>query len=89
MCVFKLLGMNSVYPVENERTLSDKRGNVLPDVFLMPPMATARELGEQIHSDLARTMLYALDARTGVRLPSDYVLHDRDVLKIVSATRRK
>jgi len=89
LCVFKLLGMNSIYPVENEKTLSDRKGNVLPDVFLLPPMATARDLSEQIHSDLAKSMLYALDARTGVRLPSDYVLHDRDILKIVSATKRK
>jgi len=89
MCVFKLLGMNSVYPVENDKELSDKKRRVLPDVFLVPPTATARELAEQIHSDLARTMLYALDARTGVRLPTDYVLRDRDIVKIVSTARRK
>jgi len=89
MCVFKLLGMNSVYPVENEKELSDKKGRVLPDVFLVPPTATARELAEQIHSDLARTMLHALDARTGVRLPTDYVLRDRDIVRIVSTARRK
>ena len=89
MCIFKLLGVNSVYPVEDERTLSDKKGNVLPDVFLVPSTATARDLAEQIRSDLAKAMLYALDARTGVRLPSDYVLRDRDIVKIVSATRRK
>lgn len=89
LCVFKLLGMNSVYPVEDERTLSDKKGNVLPDVFLVPHIATARELAQQIHSDLAKNMLYALDARTGVRLPSDYVLRDRDIVKIVSATQRR
>jgi len=89
MCVFKLLGMNSVYPVENDKELSDKKGHVLPDVFLVSPTATARELAEQIHSDLARTMLHALDARTGVRLPNDYVLRDRDIVKIVSTARRK
>lgn len=89
MCVFKLLGMNSVYPVENDKELSDKRKRVLPDVFLVSPMATARDLAGQIHSDLARTMLYALDARIGVRLPADYVLRDRDIIRIVSTARRK
>jgi ribosome-binding ATPase YchF (GTP1/OBG family) len=89
MCVFKLLGMNSVYPVENEKELSDKKKRVLPHVFLVPPTATAKELAQQIHSDLARTMLYALDARTGIRLPTDYVLRDRDIVKIVSTARRK
>jgi len=89
MCVFKLLGMNSVYPVENDKELSDKRKRVLPDVFLVSPMTTARDLADQIHSDLARTMLYALDARTGVRLPADYLLRDRDIVRIVSTARRK
>ena len=78
-----------MYPVENEKELSDKKGRVLPDVFLVPPTATARELAEQIHSDLARTMLHALDARTGVRLPTDYVLRDRDIVRIASTARRK
>lgn len=89
MCIFKLLGMNSVYPVENDKALSDKKGRVLPDVFLVPPTATAREFAGQIHSELANTMLYALDARTGIRLPPDYVLRDRDIVRIVSTARRR
>ena len=34
MAVFKLLKMNSVYPVANEKTLSDKKGRILPDLIL-------------------------------------------------------
>ena len=33
--VFDLLDMIVVYPVENEHKYSDKKGNVLPDAFLM------------------------------------------------------
>lgn len=87
--VFKLLGMNAVYPVEDPERLSDKRGNVLPDVFLVPRDATIKDLAAQIHTELAQTMIYAVDARTGLRLPANYVLRDRDVITIVAAARRK
>ena len=86
--VFKLLGMNTVYPVEDERKLADSKGNVLPDAFLVRPDATALDLARMIHSELAKTMLYAIDVRTGLRLPKEYVLRDRDVIKIVSARRK-
>jgi ribosome-binding ATPase YchF (GTP1/OBG family) len=88
-CVFKLLSMNAVYPVEDVERFSDKKGNVLPDVFLVAYNASVAELAAQIHSELAKTMIYALDARTKIRLPTDYRLKDRDVVKIVAAVRGK
>jgi len=89
MSVFKLLGMNTVYPVEDPEHFSDKKGNVLPDVFLVPRNATLRDLAAQIHTELAKTLLYGIDARTGLRLPADYVLRDRDIVTIVATARRK
>lgn len=86
--VFKLLRMNVVYPVEDEHKLSDSKGNVLPDALLVEPEARAIDLAGMIHSELAKTMLYAIDVRTGLRLPKDYVLRDGDVIKIVSARRK-
>lgn len=88
MCAFKLLGMNVVYPVEDLSSLSDKEGKVLPDAFLTPPEATVKDLAAQIHTDLAKGLLYAVDARTGLRLPVEYRLRDRDIIHIVSAMRR-
>ena len=87
--VFKLLGMNAVYPVEDPKTLSDKRGNVLPDVYLTPKGYVAKDLAREIHSDLAKRMLHAIDARNGLRLPQDYQLRDRDIISIVTAARKK
>lgn len=84
-CVFKLLNMNSVYPVEDQVKFSDKKGNVLPDVMLVPHSATLSDVAGHVHSDLAQTMIYGIDARTGVRLPADYIVRDRDVIKIVAA----
>jgi ribosome-binding ATPase YchF (GTP1/OBG family) len=87
--VFKLLGMNAVYPVEDESKFSDRKGYVLPDTFLVPFNASLSDLAGQIHSDLAKTMIYAVDARTKIRLPADYRLKDRDVVKIVAAAKEK
>jgi ribosome-binding ATPase YchF (GTP1/OBG family) len=88
-CVFKLLSMNAVYPVEDVERFSDRKGNVLPDVFLVAYNASVADLASQIHSELAKTMIYALDARTKIRLPTDYRLKDRDVVKIVATVRGK
>jgi hypothetical protein len=88
-CVFKLLSMNTVYPVEDIEKLSDKKSNVLPDVFLIPPNGSVVSLAAEIHTELARTLIYAIDARSKIRLPIDYRLKDRDVVKIVAASKRK
>ena len=90
VAVFKLLKMNAVYPVADIQNFSDKHGNVLPDVYLMRSGSTVEDLAREIHSELAKGMLYALDGRDGLRLPTNYQLKDRDVLSIVSArTKRK
>lgn len=89
VAVFKLLKMNTIYPVADTSKLSDKDGNVLPDVYLLPAGSTVEDLARQIHSELAKGLLHAIDARDGLRLPVDYELKDRDVISIVSATKRK
>jgi ribosome-binding ATPase YchF (GTP1/OBG family) len=89
VAVFKLLKMNAVYPVANIQNYSDKHGNVLPDVYLMKSGSTVEDLAKEIHSELAKGMLYAVDGRDGLRLPLNYHLKDRDVLSIVSARTKK
>lgn len=83
--IFKLLKNNVVYPIADTQKLSDKDGRVLPDVYLLPSGSTVEDLATHIHTDLAKGLLYAVDARTGLHLPTNYVLRDRDVLSIVSA----
>ncbi len=87
IAIFKLLRMNSVYPVANAERLTDKDGRVLPDIYLMPAGSTVTELARTIHTDLVKGLLYALDVRTGLHLPANYVLRDRDVLSIVSTAK--
>ncbi|RLG04360.1 MAG: GTPase [Thaumarchaeota archaeon] len=88
VAVFKLLKMSAVYPVYDIKKLTDHKGNILPDAYLMPEGATVEDLAREIHSDLAKGILYAIDARTGLRLPASYKLKDRDVLSIVSSQKR-
>ena len=85
--VFGLLDNIVVYPVEDENKYTDHFGNVLPDAILMRKGSTAMDLAASIHTDIAKNMLYAIDARTKMRLAKDYILKDNDVIKIVSAAK--
>jgi ribosome-binding ATPase YchF (GTP1/OBG family) len=85
---FDLLKSIVVYPVEDEKKFSDKAGHVLPDAYVMQEGSTAIDLAYKIHTDLGEGFLYAIDAKRGTRLSADYVLKDKDVIKIVSTTKR-
>jgi len=86
--VFKLLKMNAIYPVADVEKLTDKHGRVLPDIYLMPTGSSVEDLARVIHTDLVKGLVYAVDARTGLHLPTNYVVRDRDVLSIVSTARK-
>ena len=85
---FKLLNMITVYPVEDVEHLSDHKGRVLPDAYLVPYGTTARQLAFMIHTELGESFIYAVEARGKKRVGEDYVLKDRDVISIVSAKKR-
>ncbi|NWG09592.1 MAG: redox-regulated ATPase YchF [Nitrososphaerales archaeon] len=69
---FDLLKSIVVYPVEDEKKLSDKVGHVLPDAYVMKEGSTAKDLAYRIHTDLGEGFLYAIDAKKGTRLSADY-----------------
>lgn len=85
---FELLQMVAVYPVEDCEHLSDHKGRVLPDVYLIPYGTTARQLAYIIHTELGDSFIYAIDIRRKNRIGEDYVLKNRDVISIVSAKKR-
>jgi len=86
--VFKLLKMNSIYPVASPEKLSDKKGRVLPDLVLLKDGATVTDLAKEIHSDLTKGLLYAKDLRYNLRVPINYQLRDRDVICLISASKK-
>jgi ribosome-binding ATPase YchF (GTP1/OBG family) len=85
--VFDLLDMIVVYPVEDENHFCNKQGDVLPDAFLMRKGSTPHDLAYQVHTEIGKGFLYAIDARTKMRIKETHELKNGDVIKIVSAAK--
>ena len=85
--VRKLLGMIVVFPVEDEHKFSDSRGRVLPDAFLVRKGANPRDLAFMVHTDIGKGFLYAVDARTKMRVKDTHELSDGDIIRIVSTAK--
>jgi ribosome-binding ATPase YchF (GTP1/OBG family) len=82
--VFDFMKYMAVYPVENEHKLSNKKGEVLPDVFLMPPNSTTLDLAFRVHTDIGQKFIGAIDARTGRKVGGDHILKNNDIIKILT-----
>ena len=85
--VYELLDMIVVYPVEDETHFCNKQGDVLPDAFLMKKGSTPHDLAYQVHTDIGKGFLYAVDARSKMRIKENHVLKNGDIIKIVSAAK--
>lgn len=81
--VFDLLDYVVAYPVEDEHKFSDSVGRILPDAFLLKRGSTARDLAFSVHSDIGESFLYAVNARTKLRLGEKHALEDNDIIKVV------
>lgn len=82
--VFTLLDLIVVYPVEDENKFSDKQGKILPDAFLVKKGSTPKDLAFMVHTDIGKGFLYAVDARTKMRLGEKHELKNGDIVKIVA-----
>ncbi len=82
--VFSLLDLVVVYPVEDENKFSDKKGKILPDAFLIKKGSTPKDLAFMVHTDIGKGFLYAVDARTKMRLGEKHELKNGDIVKIVA-----
>ena len=82
--VFKLLDLIVVFPVEDEAHWTDKKGNVLPDAFLVPRGSTAVDVAFKVHTDLGKHFIRAIDGRTKMVMGRDHPVQDGDVIKIVA-----
>ncbi|MGA2121536.1 MAG: redox-regulated ATPase YchF [Methanoregula sp.] len=85
--VFELLDRIVVYPVEDENHYCNKQGDMLPDAFLMKKGSTPRDLAFQVHTDIGKGFLYAVDARSKMRIKENHLLKNGDIIKIVSAAK--
>jgi len=81
IAVFELLKYIAVFP-GGVHKLADDKGNVLPDVLLLPPGSTAIDFAGALHTDMAKKFIKAIDVKTKRTLGADHVLKHRDVIEI-------
>ncbi|HLC39752.1 MAG TPA: redox-regulated ATPase YchF [archaeon] len=81
--VFELLDHIAVYPVADHNKLTDKDGNVLPDVYLVPKGTTAKELAFRVHTSIGEKFIAGVDARTKKRMAAEHELKNGDVVEIM------
>ncbi len=80
--VLEVLRYIAVYPAGAK--LSDSKGNVLPDCYLMPPGSTALDFAYRLHSDIGRDFVKAVHVKTKQAVGKDYVIKSGDGLEILT-----
>ncbi len=80
--VFELLKYIAIFPAGANK-LSDSKGNVLPDCFLLPSGSTALDFAYFLHTDFGKGFIKAINAKTKRALGKGYELKHRDALEIV------
>ncbi len=80
--VFDKLKYIAVFPAGSK--LADSKGNILPDCFLVPGGSTALDFAYQLHTDLGKNFIRAIDARTKMVVGKDHKLKHRDGIEIIT-----
>lgn len=80
--VFGVLKYIAIYPAGSK--LSDSKGSVLPDCYLMPPGSTALDFAFRLHTDIGKSFVKAIDVRTKQAVGKNYVLKSGDGLEIMT-----
>jgi len=81
--VFDFLNYIVVYPVANITKMCDKRGNVLPDAFLVKKGTTLKEFAAKIHSEMADKFIGGIEHETKKKIGAEYELKDGDIVEII------
>ena len=80
--VFDVLQYICIYPAGAK--LSDSKGNILPDCFLMRKGSTALDFAYRLHTDIGKNFVKAIDIRTKQAVGKDYILKNCDGLEIMT-----
>lgn len=81
--VFDLLKYIAVFPAGSK--LSDSKGNVLPDCFLLKGGSTALDFAYFLHTDIGDKFVKAIDVRTKTAVGKDHPLKHRDGIEIMTS----
>ena len=79
--VFDFLKYIAIFP-GGVNKLSDSKGNVLPDVFLLPPGSTALDFAFTLHTDMGRGFIKAVNVKTKQPVGKEHPLLHRDVIEL-------
>jgi len=85
IAVFEKLSYICVFPATSK--LVDKENRILPDCFLMKNGSTVYDLALKVHTDIAKSLLYAIDLKKKIKIGKDYLLKHRDVIELISAAK--
>jgi len=80
--VFDMLKYIAIFPAGSK--LTDSKGNVLPDCFLLPPGSTALDFAFYLHTDIGKNFIKAIDIRTKQAVGKDHKLKHRDGIEIIT-----
>ena len=81
--VFKLLKYMAIFP-GGINNLTDSKGRVLPDCFLLPENSTALDFAYKLHTDFGKNFIRAIDVKTKRTVGKEHILHHRDVVEIIT-----
>ena len=81
--IFDILDYIAVFP--GGEKLADKDGNVLPDCFLLKKDSTALDFAAEVHTDLAKKFIKAIDFRTKKAIGKEHKLKHRDAIEIITS----
>jgi len=83
--VFDVLDYIAVYPVTNINRLTDKMGNVLPDVYLIPKDTNLKNFAGIIHSDMKEKFIGGLkkEGDKAIKIGAEYKLQNNDIVEIL------
>ncbi|MFH1802556.1 MAG: redox-regulated ATPase YchF [archaeon] len=80
--VLEVLEMICIFPAGDK--LTDSKGNVLPDCYLMKKGSTALDFAFRLHTDIGKNFIKAVDVRTKRAVGKEYELKHRDGFEIMT-----
>lgn len=80
--VFEVMKYIAIFPAGAKMT--DSKGNVLPDCYLMKEGSTALDFAFRLHTDIGKNFVKAISLKTKQAVGKDYVLKHRDGIEIIT-----
>ncbi len=81
--VFEIMKYVAVFPASSTK-MTDSKGNVLPDCYLMKEGSTALDFAFRLHTDIGKNFVKAISIKTKQAVGKDYKLKHLDGIEIIT-----